>query len=113
ISQDSFPNAGSAGAVVIARSLLFPDALAGTPLACVKNAPLLLTPQAVLDGRTQAELQRVLGSGGTVYILGGVNAISQGVENAIRSLGYNIVRLGGIDRFFTAVKIALAGLGSP
>ena len=45
--------------------------------------------------------------------MGGVSAISQGVENAIRALGYNIVRYGGIDRFFTAVKNALQGLGSP
>src|SRR5205823_14716757 len=68
VSQDSFPNGGSAGAVVLARSLIFPDALSGTPLACAKNAPLLLTPQAVLDGRTQPALQRVLPAGRPRYI---------------------------------------------
>src|SRR5439155_16258885 len=123
ISQDSFPNsANSAGvqaaatgasAVVLARSDLFPDALAGTPLACAQNAPLLITPAAALDPRVAAELQRVLASGRTVYLLGGTNALSAAVEASVRALGYGTVRYAGPDRYGTAVRIALAGLGSP
>ena len=44
---------------MLARSDLFPDALAGTPLACAQDAPLLITPAAALDSRVAAELRRV------------------------------------------------------
>ena len=42
ISQNSFPANGSANAVVLARGDIFPDALAGAPLAVAKGGPLLL-----------------------------------------------------------------------
>lgn len=112
ISQNSFPTDASAGAVVISRSDLFPDALAGTPFAVLKNAPILLTPPTSLDPRTKAELQRVLATGKTVYILGQTAAISQSVADQIAALGYNVVRIGDQDRFGTAVKIADQGLGN-
>jgi uncharacterized repeat protein (TIGR01451 family) len=107
VSQDSFPN-GDAGAVVLARSDLFPDALTGTPLAVAQRAPLLLTGRAALDPRTAAELQRVLPTGRTVFLLGGTAALSQGVANAVAALGYQVVRHGGVDRFATAVVISEA-----
>jgi len=55
----------------------------------------------------------VLAAGRTVYLLGGTTALSAGVEAAVRALGYTVARYGGIDRFGTAVKVALVGLGSP
>jgi putative cell wall-binding protein len=106
VSKASFPTAGSAGAVVLARDDTFPDALTGTPLAVKKNAPLLLTHPDSLMAETQAEIQRVLTAGKTVYILGGNVAINPSVELAIQSLGYNTVRLAGPDRFRTAIAIA-------
>ena len=113
VSQDSYPTAGSAKTAVFARSDLFPDALAGTPLAVVKDGPLLLTPPSSLDPNSAAELQRVLPSGGTVYVLGDVDAISPATAAAIGALGYNVVRFGGPDRYGTAIKIAVGGLNSP
>src|SRR5438552_5613452 len=123
LSQDTFSNAGAiagqalttipAGAAVLARSDNFPDALAGTPLAYAKTAPMLLTPGSSLDGRAQAEIQRILTPGKTVYLLGGTSALSPAVEAAVRALGYNVVRFAGADRYGTAAQIAIAGLGSP
>jgi hypothetical protein len=112
VSQAAFPDAASADAVVLARRDAYPDALAGGPLAMAKHAPLLLTSSASLDPVTQAEIQRVLAPGGTVYLLGGTSALSDAVSNAVSALGYQPVRLAGSDRFATAVSIAQE-LGNP
>ena len=112
IADASFPGAGSAGAVVLARHDNFPDALAGTPLARAKNGPLLLTQPTSLDPRVEATIKRVLPAGGTVYLLGSEGALSAGVDAQVRALGYTTVRYGGADRYETAVKIA-EGVGSP
>jgi hypothetical protein len=113
ISGDGFAGTGSAGAVVLARADTFPDALAGTPLAVAKHGPLLLTGSTALDPRTKAEIQRVLSSGKTVYLLGGAGALSTTIESQLTSLGYTTARFSGADRFETAVKIAHDGLGDP
>jgi Tol biopolymer transport system component/putative cell wall-binding protein len=113
VSQDSFPGNGSAAAVVLARFDLFPDALAATPLAVAKHGPLLLTPSDHLDSRTKAETQRVLPSGGTVYLIGQTIALSGAVANELTAAGYNVQRLGGPTRFETATTVADQGLGNP
>ena len=113
VSQKQFPAAGSAGAVVLARSDTFADSVAGGPLAVAKNAPLLLTPTGALDPSVQSEIQRVLPSGGTVYLLGGTSALSPAVADGLTSVGFNVVRFAGVDRFDTAAQIASSGLGSP
>ncbi|TDQ04859.1 cell wall-binding repeat-containing protein [Labedaea rhizosphaerae] len=97
-----------ADAVVLARGDMFPDALAGGPLAAQVEGPLLLTKSTTLLPEVQAEIQRVLAPGGKVYLLGSTGSLSDGVKNAIVSLGYTPVRLGGSDRFQTAIAIAKA-----
>ena len=105
-SQLTFPGRGSAKVVLLARDDLYPDAETGGRLAVVKDGPLLLTPPSALDPATEAEIQRVLPAGGTVFILGGTDAVSDAVANKLISDGFNVVRLGGIDRFATAMMIA-------
>lgn len=116
ISMDSYPDADSAGAVVIARSDDFPDALGGTPLAAAVDGPMLLTPSPAniaafglddgLDARSRDELDRVLPNGATVYVLGGPVAVPTSVDSELTLAGYNVERLGGDNRFDTAVLIA-------
>jgi Peptidase A4 family/ell wall binding domain 2 (CWB2)/Putative Ig domain len=116
VSQAEFPANGSAQAVVLARSDFFSDALAGGPLAARVGGPLLITPGASLstslDPRVQAEIQRVLPVGRTVYILGGDLALSPDIDATLEGLGYPVVREGGADEYATAVDIAEA-LGNP
>jgi putative cell wall-binding protein len=116
ISQAEFPAAGSAGAVVLVRDDFFSDGLAGGPLAAAVNGPLLLTEgapiSATLDPRTEAEIQRVLPSGGKVYILGGDLALSPTIDTTLTGLGYTVVREAGINEYATAVDIA-EQLGNP
>jgi putative cell wall-binding protein len=116
ISQAEFPTAGSAGAVVLVRDDFFSDGLAGGPLAAAVNGPLLLTEgdpiSPNLDPRTEAEIQRVLPTGRTVYILGGDLALSPTIDTTLTGLGYMVVREAGSDEFATAVDIAQQ-LGNP
>jgi hypothetical protein len=116
VSQAEFPTAGTAKAVVLARSDFFSDALAGGPLAAYVGGPLLITPGAsvstTLDPRVLTEIQRVLPAGGTVYILGGPLAISPDIDTTLEGLGYTVVREAGSDEYATAVDIAQA-LGNP
>jgi hypothetical protein len=106
---DVAPTARHPQAVVLARGDGYADALAGVPLAAKKKGPLLLTPTAALDANVQTEIQRILpttGPDNTVYIVGGLSAVSQNVENQLTALGYHVVRFGEADRFATALKIA-------
>jgi hypothetical protein len=116
VSQAEYPSAGSAKAVVLARSDFFADALAGGPLAAKVGGPLLITPGAslstALDPRVQAEIQRVLPVGDTVYILGGDLALSPNIDSELQGLGYVTQRIAGSDEYGTAVDIA-EQLGNP
>jgi hypothetical protein len=115
-SQLDFPAAGSAHAVVLARSDFFSDALAGGPLAAAVDGPLLITEGAAesssLDPEVQGEIERVLTPGGTVYILGGTFALSGSIDTTLQGLGYKTQRLAGNDEYATAVLIAQQ-LGNP
>jgi hypothetical protein len=111
-SQDQFPAAGSAAAVVLTRADTYPDALAGVPLAAKVGGPLLLTSSNSLSAAVSAEIVRVLPAGGPVYILGGTSAVSAAVATTINGLGFVVHRLAGANRYATAVAVAGA-LGNP
>ncbi|WP_194915586.1 cell wall-binding repeat-containing protein [Catenulispora rubra] len=116
VSQSHWATAGAkssqgvaAKAVVLSRSDQFADALGGSALAAKVGGPLLLTGTSGLDSAVKAEVQRVLGPGDgakTVYVLGGVQALSPAVANALTALNYHVQRVAGQDRFSTAVAIA-------
>ncbi|WP_194915783.1 cell wall-binding repeat-containing protein [Catenulispora rubra] len=111
ISQQQYAT-GSANAVVLAIGTNYPDALAGVPLAKKMGGPLLLTPGNVTDPQVVAEIHRVLKPGGKVYVLGGTAAITPKVVNGLGLPAGQVTRIGGVDRFDTALKIAGA-LGNP
>jgi hypothetical protein len=116
VSQAEYPTSGSAKAVVLARSDFFSDALTGGPLAAKVGGPLLMTPGAPLssslDPRVQAEIERVLPVGDTVYIIGGDRALSPSIDGTLHGLGYVTERIGGADEYATAVDVA-EQLGNP
>jgi putative cell wall-binding protein len=105
VSRDTFTD-GAARAVVLARAADFPDALAASPLAATRGGPLLLSSEVSLDSRVLAETERVLPRGQTVFLAGGVNALSPDIEAALRADGYSVVRFAGHNRFETATLIA-------
>lgn len=88
----------------LARDDDFADALAsGGPQGRLQG-PLLLTDSQSLSSQTLEELQRLLTR--TVFILGGVDAVSQAVEDALVSEGIIVQRVAGDTRLTTATAIA-------
>lgn len=95
-------------AIIVASGNDFADALAGSYLSAVKSAPILLSGGyggkfAVLDEENIAYIRKNLASGGTVYILGGRNAVPELYE--VELADYTVCRLGGSDRFETNLLI--------
>lgn len=105
ISREGWDD-GDASAVVLSRADAFADALSAAGLAATVDGPVLLTNSAELPAEVIDEIHRLLGGEGVVYLLGGVNAISQAVEDALTALGYEIVRIAGADRIDTSLQIA-------
>nr|WP_255640044.1 N-acetylmuramoyl-L-alanine amidase [Pseudalkalibacillus hwajinpoensis] len=89
-------------AVILTRADMPFDALASSGLAGVKQAPILLTGSTKLDSNVAKELERL--GARKIYILGGMGAISQDVENQLKQK-YTVSRLKGSDRFETANAI--------
>lgn len=89
--------------VVIANGKNFPDALAGSYLATVKNAPILMASEknaASLQDYIKGNLQE----GGTIYVLGGTAAVSDNVLGDLNE-SYEVKRLAGTDRYETNLAI--------
>lgn len=98
--------------VIIASGKSFADALAGSYLAWVKHAPILLVndTEKVQDD-VRAFIDENLGYNGMIYILGGTSAVSSAMESGFT--GYQVKRLYGNDRYATNLKILdEAGIGN-
>lgn len=102
VSKDGWSEGSSA--VVLASGNSFADALSATPLAKKYNAPILLTDTSAMSASVEGEIKRL--GAKTAFIAGGTGVISTNIENKLKSLGINVIRLGGVDRFDTSVRIA-------
>ena len=90
--------------IIVADGMNFADALAGTYLAKVKNAPIITVgDDETSQSRVRNYIKNNLKSGGTVYILGGHGAVSDDFEWSLDS--YKVERIEGRDRFETNIRI--------
>jgi len=104
----AYPN--GAETVIIARGDdqgNFTDALAASYLAGVEDTPILLTspdslPQEIEEAIEELEAQKA-------YVLGGELAVSQAVVNRLNSLGLEVERITGQNRYATVAAIAAKG----
>ena len=101
ISKRTFPS--SATTVVITSGERFPDALAGSPLASLKNAPLLLTQKNALPSSVAAELKRLKPK--NIIVLGGPIAISESTVRKIKAYG-PVTRVWGNNLYDTSALIS-------
>lgn len=88
----------------------FPDAVAAAPLAKKYNAPILLTNKGVLNMYTSVELKRL--NVKNVFLIGQKAVVSQNVEDGLKAMGIKTTRIGGKNRYDTALEIAKK-LGKP
>ena len=99
-----FP-AGTA-TVYVATGANFPDALAGGAAAARHGAPVLLTRPEALSSSARLQIGRLAPS--RIVILGGTSVVSTAVENELRGIATNVVRMAGPDRYATAAAVARA-----
>ena len=90
--------------VIVASAQNFPDALAGSYLATVKEAPILLTSDRY-NADVVSYITLNMDYDGTVYILGGASAVSEDFEYRLKELDITYKRLAGPDRFSTNLAI--------
>ncbi len=89
--------------VALASGENWPDALAGAAL----DRPLLLTKQEFLPAVTRAYLEPCASHDrAKVIILGGPAAVSEGVAETLRGMGFRVDRFAGDDRYATAHRVA-------
>lgn len=103
VSAATFPTAG-VSTVFVATGADFADALCGGAAAAAVGGPILLTDRATLPDETVEELRRLAPA--TIVILGGTGVVSSSVEQQLRGLAGTVERLGGDDRFATAVAVS-------
>lgn len=109
-SRYGFPD--GADEVVVASGEAFADALAATPVAARRGAPLLLTGAGTLPQATIEELRRLTPD--RITLVGGTAAVSGGVAFALGTIA-PVNRIAGRDRFDTAARLSAEtfGTGAP
>ena len=95
---------------LLASDTVFADALASGALQDTR--PLLLNDPDALEDEVLEEIQRL--GVGAVWILGGVDAVGQDVEDALAAEGLDVRRIAGPTRLETAQAVAeLVGTAQP
>ena len=93
-------------AIIVASGSEFADALSGSYLAYVKEAPILLASKNAARMQETADyIKEHLNENGTVYILGGEAAVSPDFEAALGDVQNRVKRLAGKDRYLTNIEI--------
>ncbi|MBC2580372.1 cell wall-binding repeat-containing protein [Clostridium sp. DJ247] len=93
-------------AVVLTSGNNFPDSLGGSLLAYKQNAPVLLVGKSVNDSKSVLDyITSNLSKNKNIYLLGGTGVVNEEIEKYLTAQGYNIVRLGGKNRYETNQKI--------
>jgi len=91
--------------VILASGTNFADALAGSYLAAVKNAPIIITRNDKVS-EINAYIKENVKKGGTIYVLGGTAAVPESCLAGLSS--YKIERLAGNNRYLTNLEILIA-----
>lgn len=105
VVRDAF-GSGPVTSVFIATGRNFPDALVAGSAAGHQYGPLLLVNGAAtgLDSDTKALISSL--SPKRIYLVGGVNSVSPGIQSDLQKLGApDVLRLAGGDRFGTAQAV--------
>lgn len=90
--------------VYVASGQNFPDALGGAAAAAKLGGPVLLTKTDSLPAQTELTLNKL--NPDHIVVLGGENAVSEDVYDALADYDEGIERLAGSDRYATSAAIS-------
>ena len=104
ISKEGW-NSG-ADTAIIASAYSVVDGVSATPLASIKDAPILLVDKNDITKPTKDELKRLNPS--NIIVIGGNGVVNDNLYNEIQNILPNssIKRIGGINRYETSLNIA-------
>ncbi len=97
--------------IFFATDSAFADALSASPIAAIKNAPIIyLKNKGSIDSATAAYLKSVKGKVKNAYVIGGDGVISDAMmKNVATALGLKsgktVVRVAGKNRYETCVAV--------
>lgn len=100
ISREQFTNAKK---VIVVNAQKYADALSATTLSDGRYS-ILYTEKDSLPTATRNEIQRL--NPIEVYLLGGKQSISDGIENILKKYANKVTRIAGKDRYETSAKVA-------
>ena len=89
-------------AILVNSDSTLVDGLSASGLSGAVDAPILLVKKNSIPSVTKQKLKNVK----NVYIIGNSNAISESVKSQITSMGINVERIGGNDRYSTSYAVA-------
>jgi hypothetical protein len=109
-SRVSFPptSTPTVDALVISSSGTWPGNLGGAALAGAAEGPLLMTATTSLSSTASAAIKRLKPA--RVYVMGGRSSVATAVSEKIASLGPEVVRVSGADRYATAANAAITAV---
>jgi putative cell wall-binding protein len=90
--------------IIVCTGKEFADSLSASAV----GLPILL----VKDSLNSAQKEFLTGNTGKIYIIGGVNAVSEKAEKQLASYG-SVTRLAGATRYKTSVLVAETFFGNP
>lgn len=96
----------STDTVIIASAYSVVDGVSATPLASIKNAPILLVDKNEVTNSTKEELKRLNPS--NIILIGGTDVVNDNIYKEVKSIlpSASIKRIGGINRYETSLNIA-------
>lgn len=88
----------------IADGMNYPDALGAGSVASLYGGAILFAGKDKLDDATREYLEHI--GFDSVIILGGEGAVSKAVENELKQLQDEVIRIEGEDRYATCLELA-------
>ncbi|NMM65144.1 cell wall-binding repeat-containing protein [Clostridium sp. P21] len=82
----------------------YADAVSGSALAKQLDAPILLTTTETLNSYAKTAMDTLKPQ--NVYVIGGTASVAQSVRDGLKNSNYNLIELGGKDRYETNVAVA-------
>ena len=90
--------------VVLASGEGYADAISSTAISKQLKAPILLTESDSLNSYAKSALDQL--NPQNIYVIGGTASISQSIRDELKNDGYNLIELGGKNRYETNLKVA-------
>lgn len=90
--------------VILVSGEGYADSVSATVLSKQLKAPILLTQSASLNSNAKSALDTLKPK--NIYVVGGNASVSQSIRNTLKNSGYNLIELGGSNRYETNAAVA-------